>query len=243
MGEARTLFVTGTDTGVGKTFVACALARHLRARGVDVGVMKPVASGCVREGESFRCEDAESLIAASGAADPPGLVTPVAFEAPLAPTAAARLSGRAFDREAVFRAFAELRSRHEVLLIEGIGGLLVPLTYDPGRPDDRWTVRDMAGQMHAPLLVVSRDALGTINHTALTCESARAAGLEVRGIVLNRTPGTDADTSTGTNAEEIEALSGVKVVARFGPCGGWEEAARTLDAATVDRLVGLVGLA
>ena len=236
MAEAKTLFVTGTDTEVGKTFVTCAVARHLRARGVDVGVMKPVASGCVKEGDALHCRDADELLAASGADDPMALVLPVAFEPPLAPTAAANVSGAAFDRAKLLDAFEELRSRHEALLVEGIGGLLVPLV---NSEEGRWTVRDMAREMAAPLVIVARDALGTINHTALTCESARAAGLDVRGIVLNRTPSMEADASTETNAEEIEALSGVKVVARFGPCGGWEEAARTLDPATVDRLVGL----
>lgn len=232
MAEAKTLFVTGTDTEVGKTFVACAIARHLSARGVDVGVMKPVASGCAREGDAFRCGDAEHLVAASGSGDPPELVTPVAFGPPLAPTAAARISGGSLDREKVSSAFAALRSRHDVLLVEGIGGLLVPL-------DGRWTVRDLAREMDAPLLVVARDALGTINHTALTCESARGAGLDVRGIVLNRLPSGGEDPSTETNAEEIEALTGVRVAVRLGPCESWERAARLLDEEVVDGLIGL----
>jgi dethiobiotin synthetase len=230
--EAKTIFVTGTDTEVGKTFVACAIARHLSARGADVGVMKPVASGCAPDGGSLRCDDAEELIAASGSGDPPELVTPVAFEPPLAPTAAARVSGRPFSREKLFSAFAALRSRHEVLLVEGIGGLLVPL-------DGRRTVRDLAREMNAPLLVVARDALGTISHTALTCESARGAGLDVRGIVLNRPPSVEPGPSAETNAEEIEALTGVRVAVRLGPCESWERAAQLLDEEVVDGLVGL----
>ena len=193
--------------------------------------MKPVASGCGGGGR-LRCLDAEQLVEASGADDAPGLVTPLAFGPPLAPTAAARASGQGFDRAAVFTAFCELRSRHEILLVEGIGGLLVPL-------EATWTVRDMAREMAAPVVIVSRNALGTINHTALTCEAALSAGLEVRGIVLNSTEAPEGDESTETNAAEIEALTGVPVVARLGPCASWDEASRVLDAKAVDGLLGI----
>jgi dethiobiotin synthetase len=230
---ARVLFVTATDTGVGKTFVACALARSLRARGRDVGVMKPVASGCVAEGGGgLECEDARLLVSASGTDDAPSLVTPVAFEPPLAPTAAARASGSSFDKRCVLDAFGRLRSGHEVLIVEGIGGLMVPL-------EGRYTVRDLARDMGAPVLIVARDALGTINHTALTVEAASRAGLEVRGIVLNMPPGLAQDLSTRTNAEEIEGLTGVRVVARLGCVDSDEDAAGELSWPEVRALFGL----
>ena len=230
MSEANVLFVTATDTEAGKTFVSCAIAKALRVRGRDVGVMKPVASGCDGgAGHGQVSEDAVLLARASGAADRGELVTPVAFAAPLAPTAAARAEGASFERGRIFEAFAELRARHEFLIVEGIGGLLVPL-------EGTWTVRDLAREMGAPVAVVSRDALGTINHTALTVEAARAGGLEVRGIVLNRLPGGAPDLSCGTNAREIEELTGVRVVARLGPAADFDEAARAFDDEALGRL-------
>jgi dethiobiotin synthetase len=229
---ASVLFVTATDTEAGKTFVSCAIARALRGRGRDVGVMKPVASGCEgRAAGAHVSEDAALLAEASGSADAPALVTPVAFAAPLAPTAAARAEGASFERGRIFEAFEELRARHEFLIIEGIGGLLVPL-------EGTWTVRDLARELGGPVAVVSRDALGTINHTALTVEAARAGGLEVRGIVLNRLPGAPTDLSCETNAREIEELTGVAVIARLGPAADLDEAARAFDDEALGGLFG-----
>jgi dethiobiotin synthetase len=230
-----TIFVTGTDTGVGKTFVACALAAALRAAGRDVGVMKPVASGCARAGDGRTiCRDAELLVEAAGSRDAMDLVTPVAFEPPLAPAAAARALGLAVDRAKIIAAYRELAARHEILLVEGIGGLLVPL-------DGRYTVRDLAAEMEARLIVVARNALGTINHTALTVEAARAGSLELAGVVLNSVPlagGAGGDDSTTTNAREIELLCGVEVLASIGTCAGYRDAARAFDESIVGALAG-----
>jgi len=217
--QANVLFVTATDTEAGKTFVACAVARALKGRGRDVGVMKPVASGCEPDETGERVpDDTRALIEASGAGDGAELVTPVVFAAPLAPTAAARAEGARLERDRIFDAYETLRARREFLIVEGIGGLLCPL-------DGRWTVRDLAKELDAPLAIVSRDALGTINHTALTVECARSGGLDVRGVVLNRLPGTPDDLSCETNAREIEDLTGARVVARLGPLADPDEAA------------------
>jgi len=232
LSEAKVLFVTATDTEAGKTFVACAVARALKNRGRDVGVMKPVASGCERDEENKSVpDDTRALLAASGAGDPADLVTPIVFAAPLAPTAAARAEGARLKRERIFEAYEKLRAHHEFLIVEGIGGLLCPL-------DGRWTVRDLAGELGAPLAIISRDALGTINHTALTIECARSGGLDVRGIVLNRLPGTPDDLSCETNAREIEDLTGARVVARLGPLADPDEAAREFGDETLGILFG-----
>ncbi|MHC5053729.1 MAG: dethiobiotin synthase [Planctomycetota bacterium] len=236
MSGAKVLFVTATDTEAGKTFVSCAVARALRGRGRDVGVMKPVASGCEPDvSGALVSDDARELVGASGADDAFDLVTPVAFGPPLAPTAAARASGARFERGRIFDAFETLRSRHEFLIVEGIGGLLVPL-------EGAWTVRDLARELEAPIVIVSRDALGTINHTALTVESARSGGLELRGVVLNRLPGTPPDLSCETNAREIEELTGVRVVARIGPVSGHDaghdEPARAFNDEALGTLFG-----
>jgi len=197
----RGLFVTGTDTGVGKTEVAAALVAGWRALGLDVGGMKPAQSGV----EPGAPSDADRLRAAAGGDDPAELVCPYSFAAPLAPGVAARLEGKEISLERVLEAARELGARHAALVVEGAGGLLVPLT-------ERETYADLAVALALPVLVVARAGLGTVNHTALTCEALRARGLEVRGVVLNRpTPGSD--PSEPHNPAEIERLAGVRVLA------------------------------
>lgn len=168
------LFVTGTDTGVGKTLVACAVAAALRARGIDVGAMKPVETGVGPAGPS----DAHALAAAAGDGDPLELVCPQRFALAAAPSVAAAEAGGRVDVDAIRRAFDALAGRHEWLVVEGAGGLLVPLR-------DDFAMADLAGELALPLLVVARAALGTINHTLLTLEAAAARGLRVAGVVVS----------------------------------------------------------
>jgi dethiobiotin synthetase len=196
----RGLFVTATDTGVGKTAVACGLVAAWRAAGQDVGAMKPAQSG-VTDGEP---SDAALLAAAAGDADPPELVCPYSFPAPLAPAVAARVAGVELSFARVVDAARALAARHAALVVEGAGGLLVPLT-------DRETYADLAIALGLPVLVVARAGLGTVNHTALTVEALRARGLRIAGVVLNRaTPASD--PSEPFNAPEIEKLARVPIV-------------------------------
>ncbi len=180
--RARGIFVTGTDTGVGKTVVACALAAWCRQRGIDVGVMKPVATGgrplVVGGWRRWVSDDARALAEAAQVEDPWPLINPVCFREPLAPWTAARRARRPIRLEAILEAFHALSVRHRVLIVEGIGGLLVPLTA-------RTTVADLARRMRLPLLVVTRPTLGTLNHTLLTFQSVRALRLPVLGLIVN----------------------------------------------------------
>jgi dethiobiotin synthetase len=187
----RGLFVTGTDTGVGKTVVTAAIALALKARGVDVRVVKPVQTG---EG------DADTLRRLAELEDSPEQIAPFSFAAPLAPLVAARLEGLELDLDAV--ASAVRRSSRELTLVEGVGGLLCPMGPD-------WTIADLAARLALPLLVVARAGLGTVNHTLLTVEEARRRGLEVAGVVLNGR----VDESTAANTELIESFGGVPVLA------------------------------
>ena len=196
----RGLFITATDTGVGKTEVACALVRGHRALGLDVGVMKPAQSGHA-PGEP---SDADRLRAAAGDVDPAELVCPYTFAAPLAPAVAARLEGRAVSMARILDAARARAARHAALVVEGAGGLLTPFT-------ERETYADLAVALGLPVLVVARAGLGTVNHTALTCEALRARGLAVHGVVLNRAS-PSGDPSEPYNAAEIERL------ARDGVC-------------------------
>jgi len=202
----RGLFVTGTDTGVGKTEVSCALVAEARAGGLDLAAMKPAESG-VGPGEP---SDSERLRAAAGGADDPALVCPYRFAAPLAPAVAARLAGVEVRLEVVLQAARALAARHAALLVEGAGGLLVPLTA-------RETYADLAVALGLPVLVVARAGLGTVNHAALTVEALRARRLEVAGVILNRTGPVD-DPSVPHNAAEIERLSGAPVLASLPWC-------------------------
>ena len=201
MSTVRGLFITATDTGVGKTEVACALVSGARAAGLDVGAMKPAQSGV----EPGVATDADRLAAAAGNADPMALVCPYSFAPPLAPGVAARLAGVEISLAAILAAARALAARHAALVVEGAGGLVVPLT-------PRETYADLAVALGLPVLVVARAGLGTVNHTALTVEALRARGLAIAGVVLNRiAPGDDA--SVPYNAAEIERLTGVRVLA------------------------------
>jgi len=194
------LFITGTDTGVGKTFVGCALAAALRARGLRVGVMKPVETGVVREPE-----DALALRAAAGDPAPLDDVCPYRLRAPLAPAVAARLEGMTLDVERLI-ALVQRRAREtDVLLVEGAGGLLVPVV-------GRVTWAELAARLALPLLIVAANKLGTVNHCALTARAAAAAGLSARGFVLSQ-PAAATDESAATNADTIAALTGLPVLA------------------------------
>ncbi len=154
------LFITGTDTNVGKTYVGALIARALKAAGRRVGVYKPVASGCHREGDRLISDDALLLWCAAGEPGELDRVCPQCFQAPLAPHLAARAEGKEIDRKLLRDGLDYWRARSDIVLVEGAGGLLSPL-------GDKEYVADLARDFGFPLVVVARNALGTINHTLL----------------------------------------------------------------------------
>lgn len=184
-------FITGTDTGVGKTVVSCALARGLRDVGVDVGVMKPAETG-VLEGEPL---DALALIRAAQVEDELELVCPIQFEMPAAPQASAIAANRMVRLDHIQQAYEKLQSRHSFMLVEGAGGLLVPL-------DERTTMADLAEKLGLPVLIVARASLGTINHTLLTLEACATRCLDVVGVVLSHSAGVLSEA----DAKNLEIL-------------------------------------
>lgn len=202
------LLITGTDTGVGKTVVAAALARDWRAAGCRVGVMKPFATGCERtETGELISRDTLLLLAAAQVQDPAALAGPVALEAPLAPVAVGALEARPVDLAAADAALAELQRRHETLLIEGIGGALVPLT-------DQECLADWAARHRLPTLVVAHSGLGTINHTLLTIEALGMRRIPVVGVILNRLRSGPPDLAEQTNPATLRSRLGVPL---WGP--------------------------
>jgi len=192
------LFITGTDTGVGKTYVAALVARALRRAGYRVGVYKPAASACRRVRGKVVSDDAAALWEAAGRPGSLERVCPQRFLAPLAPHLAAREEGRRLDPRLLRRGLDFWRSRSDVILVEGAGGLMSPV-------GDEEYVADLARDFGFPLVVVARNALGTINQTLQTLIAAAAygEGLEVAGIVLNHPLPPGDDPSIATNRQEL----------------------------------------
>ncbi len=198
-------FITGTDTNVGKTEAACVLAKSLTEAGLKVGVMKPVETGCLVKDGRIIPLDALRLKAASNTEADLDLVNPYRFTAPVAPDLAARLFGTAIDLHRIRDIFIGLRAAHDVMLVEGAGGLLAPCA-------EGKSMADLALLLGLPLIIVSANRLGTINHTLLTINCARQMGLAVKGIVLNNPALSENDPSAGHNRSDIERLSGVPVM-------------------------------
>ncbi len=185
------LFITGTDTGVGKTFVACGLAAVLREAGYRVGVMKPAETGCVEKDGKLFPEDAVKLKEASGCHVPLEKICPFQLREPLAPSVAAEREGVRIDIDRLMDIYDEISSAHDTALVEGAGGLMVPLL-------PSYTYADFARVLKLQTLVVAPNRLGAINHLLLTLEHASAKGLRVLGYVLNevqREPSLAADTN------------------------------------------------
>ena len=195
------LFITGTDTGVGKTYVAAIIARRLAADGRKVGVYKPAASGCSRVDGVLVSDDAVALWNAAGRPGEFDRVCPQCFEAPLAPHLAALAEGRRLDAGRLRRGLEYWRDRSEIVLVEGAGGLMSPLGEDE-------YVADLAEEFGFPLVVVARNMLGTINQTLQTLITASVfrEGLAIAGVVLNHpaSPRAD-DASLSQNRRELAA--------------------------------------
>lgn len=179
MGKA--IFITGTSTGVGKTIVSAVIARLMKDKGVNVGIMKPVTSGGIDINGVRTSEDAELLRWAAGADDDPSLYAPYIFSAPLAPSVAAAQEGCRVDFGVIKEKFDKLAEAHDFVIVEGAGGLMVPLA-------GGLMVADLVRHLKIPLLIVARPNLGTINHTALTTFAARQLEIPVKGIIVNDYP-------------------------------------------------------
>jgi dethiobiotin synthetase len=193
---ADTVLVTGTDTGVGKTWVACGLAHAIRHAGRSVTAVKVVETGC--EDRPAPTEDGVRLAAATGQTTPTRALR--RFRAPIAPAPAADLEGLTLDLDELAAEIGAAAGTSQLLLLEGAGGLLSPLGWD-------WNAVDLAQAFHATALVVASDRLGSINHTLLTLSALDLAGVRVAAIVLSAPAAADA--STGSNGPAIARLSGI----------------------------------
>lgn len=174
----RNLFVTGTDTGVGKTLVAAALLRGFRQRGLRVAGMKPVASGCERTPAGLRNEDALALQAQSSAHWPYATVNPFAYEPPIAPHVAAAEAGVPIDFDTIAACYRQLDADSDLVVVEGAGGWLVPLAGER-------TIADLAASLGLDVVLVVGLRLGCLNHAFLSAEAIAARGLTLAGWVAN----------------------------------------------------------
>jgi dethiobiotin synthetase len=202
---AKGYFITGTDTGVGKTLVAGGIAAILKNKGINVGVMKPIATGCKWINNRLISEDAVFLKLSAEVEDDYELINPISLEQPLAPTVATQLSNTKIDTDKINTAYDTLCERHDYIIVEGIGGLLVPI-------DEYYFVVDIAEEMELPVIVVCRPTLGTINHTLLTVSYARQHGLDVKGIIINESAENCDIIVKDTNTDEIKRLTGLPII-------------------------------
>ncbi|MFP8871285.1 MAG: dethiobiotin synthase [Myxococcota bacterium] len=226
---SRGVFITGTDTGVGKTVAACALVRALRERGVDVGVMKPMETGVGRDGPL----DAQALRDAAGVTDTIEEICPLQFALPAAPNVAASEEGRVVDLEVVRNTFATLSARHDMIIVEGAGGLLVPTA--PG-----CDMGDLAQSLRMSVIVVARMALGTINHTLLTLREIERRQIALAGVVLSESNGSLSD-SDRANLDHLRGELGEQIVGEIFMQSVADDTAH--ECIHVDRLLsnGLLG--
>lgn len=234
--EFESILITGTDTGVGKTLVGCGLAAALSGRGLRVGVFKPVETGCPENGQGDRQPvDAALLRFFSGCRMDKREICPTALRDPLAPLVAARREGVSIRLRDLEEAYHRIRAEHDVTLVEGAGGLLVPIAVglDYAR---------LAARLGTPLIVVVASRLGAINHALLTVRHARALGLQVLGYIVNfLSPAPD--LAADTNVEVLHELLGPPLgVVPYQAELAVTEATRARLARTFEACVRLEGL-
>ncbi len=202
------MFVTGTDTGVGKTVVTASLVSLLINDGLDVGVMKPVETGCPKKNGKLVPRDATFLKVVSGSRDSLSLINPYRFSKPLAPWIAAEIDHKKVNLQRISSAYGKILKRHDIIFVEGAGGLLVPLT-------GKLTNLDLILKLALPIIVVVGSKLGAINHTLLTLNWARENGIKIIGLIinqLNRSPSPRKNLAEKTNPMLIRSFAEVPIL-------------------------------
>ena len=237
--NSRGIFVTATDTGVGKTLVTAALVAHLTQRGIDVGVMKPIETGVSRSNKAQ--SDGARLRRAAGSHDPMAEVCPYVFRLPVVPLSAARAEGTTVRVATIMRTFRTLQSRHEVLLVEGVGGVHVPVTWS-------LDISDIIYQMKFSAIVVGRSGLGGINHALMTLHALRRRKIPIVALVLNQRRPVHTKTARMQEQTTVTLLRRLAKVPVVGPLPyspsvnrNWdEELVRLAGTAPITKLARLV---
>ena len=202
----KSYFVTGTDTGVGKTAITAGIAGSLHKLGVNVGVMKPIATGYPQKA-GYKSSDVAILAEAAGIKDPEDLINPVFLPIPTSPYDASKLLSMPIDMPLILTKFKKLLSLHDVVLIEGIGGIMTPIT-------KKFFVADMIKAMAIETIIVTRATLGTLNHTVMTCKMCKDYDIKVKGLIINNfdEKGTPAEKSAPTTLYEITGINIIGIV-------------------------------
>ena len=196
-------FITGTDTGVGKTIITACLANLFKNR--NVGVMKPIETGVDIECSSSSNSDAKFLMEITETQDSLEDVCPYRFKLPASPFQAAKAEGKEIAPEIILQRFHALQSKHSMMLVEGIGGLMVPITQS-------YNVTNMALEIGLPLIIVSRVQVGTLNHTLMTINTAQQHGLKVKGVILNPAYEGELEPIEAEQGELIREFSNVPIL-------------------------------
>jgi dethiobiotin synthetase len=199
------IFITGTDTGVGKTFVAVGLINALKEKGLNVCPMKPVETGCRTKKGKLIPEDAMSLIRASGIKEAIDVINPYRFKPPLAPSVASELERKSIKKEKIFSAYNYLSKKYDIIIVEGAGGIMTPVY-------KKYLFLDFISDINLPIIIVSRPGLGTINHTLLTISAAKGRGVNILGVVINYAGQIKNDISVKSNPKIIESIGGIPLV-------------------------------
>ncbi len=202
----KAYFITGTDTGVGKTAITAGLAGSMRKLGINVGVMKPIASGIPQKTGS-KSLDVDIIVEASKTKDSEELINPVFLPIPTSPYDATKLLSLPVDMPLILTTFTKLLSIHDILLVEGIGGIMTPITKN-------FFVADMIKAMGIETIIVTRATLGTLNHTMMTYQLCKDYGIKVKGLVINNfdEKGTAAEKNAPMTLHEITGLDILGVV-------------------------------
>lgn len=200
----KSFFVAGTDTDVGKTWISAGLARAIRNMGIDVGVMKPFAAGTAQK-SGYKSEDAQILANAANVNDPENLVNPQFFPIPAAPYTAMKISNilEKVNVDLVLQSFKKLSELHECILVEGMGGIMTPILKN-------YFVTNLINDLNLETILITRNRIGTLNHTIMTCHMAKKYGIKIKGIIINEIDldGYAVDVLT----DDLEDITGVSVM-------------------------------
>jgi len=200
------LFITGTDIGVGKTVIAGAIARILVNKGLKAGVFKPVATGCHRSWDGVVSHDTEFLSCCANSDLPLTTITPVGYLTTAGPLVSAVRERKPIDFDKIADAYKKICQNSDLVIVEGIGGVRVPLT-------PQFDLLDLAVEFNLPVVIVARPNLGTVNHTLMTIDCIRGAHLKIAGVVINNYDATKATVAEETAEEVISKCGGVTVLA------------------------------
>lgn len=217
---AKGFFVTATDTSIGKTIVSAALIRAMRYMGHKAAAMKPIETGCVKRDNILLPSDGIFLKNVSSMNEKINTITPCMYEKPLSPLAASEIEDKEVDLPRIMQAYKDLSGRYDVIIVEGIGGLSVPISRN-------YFVSDLVAEMALPLIIVARPTLGTINHTLLTIHYAISKELAIAGVIINFSSEPENDIAEETNKKTLKLVTEVPIIGTFPYIYDFEE--ETLD--------------